>query len=602
MRRAIPLFLLLIVPVLANPDGIPITRLYEGAPPTETHDEYMARRTPYGEPDFITVHQSPNGPGDDLYVLVNEDLYPQITAGLDTWVADLESEGYTVTVAISGVISPEDLRAELQAQWALGMDGTVLIGDFDSAWFEGIFWVDIGYESFPCDLFLMDLDGHWSEKASPDGEFNGIYDIHTDGSGDMEPDIYFGRVPAHNLYLCGDEAELVNAWFERNHDYRTGDWPLERNSLTYVDYDWAAWGDLWGSQVSYVYSDNEIHSWPDVTGQGYMDRLNDVTYEHILLCCHSSASVHAFHDGVYVNNAYVNSTDHQWAVHNLFACSNARYTTDNNMGGIYTLDPDSKGLISIGSAKTGSMLEFQVFYGAVRDGMTWGDAFSYWMSQVAEGKYGGWTQQDARGWFYGMTLIGDPTLKPDIESPVEVVSFRADPIDGGALVSWSVSRPEEAAGYNIHRLSEDGVSRERLNENPLTGNGPWRYLDTEADTGRVAYLLEVVNPDGSSRFYGPAECELYGRDIARTRILGTFPNPAEGPAAVSFELAAVDAGEVSVAVYDTAGRRVMTVHSGVLPAGRHVLGFDASSLAGGVYLLKLETASAVRTTRLVVVR
>jgi hypothetical protein len=272
------------------------------------------------------------------------------------------------------------------------------------------------------------------------------------------------------------------------------------------------------------------------------------------------------------------------------------------MGSVYTLDPDSKGLISIGSSKTGSMLEFQEFYGPVRDGMTWGEALSYWLSQVAEGEYGGWTQQEARGWFYGMTLIGDPTLAPDIESPVEVVSFRADPVDGGALVSWSVSRPEEAAGYNLHRFAEDGVSRERLNENPFTGDGPWRYLDTEADTGRVAYLLEVLDPDGSSRFYGPTECELYGRDIARTRILGTYPNPAGGLAAVSFELSSADAGDVSVVVYDTAGRRVMTVLSGTLPAGRHVLGFDASDLAGGVYLLKLETGSAVRTTRLVVAR
>ncbi|OGD75170.1 MAG: hypothetical protein A2Y64_02505 [Candidatus Coatesbacteria bacterium RBG_13_66_14] len=597
MKRAIPLLFLLIVPVLANPDGIPITRLAEGAPPLETRDEYMAGRAPYGDPVFVTVYQSPAGPGDDLYVLVNDVLLPQITAGLNTWVDDMEEEGYNVTVVASGVISPEDLRTELQAQWALGMDGTVLIGDFDSAWFEGVFWVDIGYENFPCDLFLTDLDGYWE-----DSDVNGSYDVHTDGSGDMEPDIYFGRLPAHNLYVCGDEDELVNAWMERVHDYRTEDWPLDVNSLTYVDHDWAGWGALWGSQVSYVYSDNEIHSWPDVTAQGYMDRLNDVTYEHILMCCHSSPAYHAFHTGGSVSGAYVNYTDHEWAVHNLFACSNARYTTDNNMGGIYALDQGSKGLISIGSTKTGSMLEFQVFYTAVSDGMTWGEALAYWMSVVAEGEYGGWTQQEARGWFYGMTLIGDPTLAPEIESPVEVVSFRADAIDGGALVSWAVSRPEEAAGYNLYRLSGDGESRERLNENLFSGDGPWRYLDTGADTGRVAYLLEVVEPGGDSRFYGPAECELYGRDIARTRLLGTYPNPAGGLATVSFELATGDAGDVGVALYDTAGRRVLTVHSGALPAGRHVLGFDASGLAGGVYLLKLETASAVRTTRLVVAR
>jgi hypothetical protein len=597
MKRVVPLLLLLVLPVLANPDGIPITRLYEGAPPLETYAEYEAQRTPFGEPNFVTTHQSPPGPGDDLYVLVNEDLSPEITAGLNTWVEDLEAEGYNLTVATSGVISPEDLRAELQAQWDLGMDGVILIGEFDSAWFEGIFWTDIGYENFPCDLFLMDLDGYWE-----DSDLNGSYDIHEDGSGDMEPDIYFGRVPAYNLFICGEEAELVNAWLERAHDYRTEDWPLEKNSLTYVDHDWASYGPAWAAYVSYVYSDNEVHIYPDVSAQGYMDRLNDNTYEHILMCCHSSPSAHYFHSGGLVTNAYVNLTDHQWAVHNLFACSNARYTTSNNMGGIYALDGAGQGLISVGSTKTGSMLEFQVFYGAVRDGMTWGEAFSYWMSEVAEGEYPGWDQQTARGWFYGMTLMGDPTLKPEEDVPVEIVNFRADPIDGGALVSWSVERPEEAAGYNLYRLAEDGVSRERLNENPFSGGGPWRYLDTEADTGRVGYLLEVLNPDGTTEVYGPAECELFGDDLVRTRLLGTYPNPTEGLAAVSFELAAADAGDVEVAVYDTAGRRVLTIHSGTLAAGRHVLGLSTAGLAVGVYLVKLETASAVRTTRMVVVR
>ncbi|MCK4593913.1 hypothetical protein KAU45_05380, partial [bacterium] len=502
MKWTISLLLLLILPVLANPDGIPITRLYEGAPPLETYDSYMAGLAPYGEPNFVTIYQSPPAPGDDLYILVNSDLSPQITSGLNTWVDDLEDEGYVVTVATSGVISPEDLRTELRAQWALGMDGVVLVGEFDSAWFEGIFWTGLGYENFPCDLFLTDLDGYWE-----DSDHNGSYDIHDTGVdgvfyGDMEPDIYFGRVPAYNLYLCGDEATLVNAWLERVHDYRTEDWPLEKNSLTYVDHDWAPWGYAWGAYVSYVYSDNEVNVWPNVTAQGYMDRLNDNTYEHILMACHSSPAAHYFHTGGLVTNAYVNMTDHQWAVHNLFACSNARYTTSNNMGSVYALDPGGIGLISIGSTKTGSMLEFQEFYGAVRDGMTWGEAFTHWMSLVAEGEYPGWTQQDARGWFYGMTLIGDPTLIPDEDVPVEIISFRADPLDGGALISWSVERPDEAAGYKRYRLRGNGEGRIRLNENTFTGGGPWRYLDTGTDTGRVAYLLEVINLDGTTDIYG----------------------------------------------------------------------------------------------------
>jgi hypothetical protein len=88
--------------------------------------------------------------------------------------------------------------------------------------------------------------------------------------------------------------------------------------------------------------------------------------------------------------------------------------------------------------------------------------------------------------------------------------------------------------------------------------------------------------------------------IARVR-----PNPITRDATVEFEV--MESGRVTVAVYDTAGRRVRTLIDGVLASGRHAVAWDGraedrSGPANGVYFCRVSTASRVMTTKLVIMR
>ncbi|MCD4733724.1 T9SS type A sorting domain-containing protein [bacterium] len=602
-RTTLLLIALFSIAAAGNPDGIEITRLLDGMPDNQTYAEYLAERTPPGEANFTTVYQSlTTGAGDDIYVLVDSALYSGISANLSIWVSDLEAESYTVTVATSGTITPQTLRANLQTRWAAGMDGVVLIGEFDSAWFQGIFWTDIGYEEFPCDLYLTDLDGDWQDQEDASGAPNpdGIYDYHEDGSGDMEPDIYLGRVTAYNLSLLpSTEVDIVNAWLTRVHNWHNGGSGMPTTSLTYVDHDWRYSG--WGSDVDLLYStENESFYWPNVDRSDYYSRLENEPREHMLLCCHSGPMGHFFHTGGHAAAYLILAKDPQISFYNLFACSNARYT-EQNLGALYSLGTD-QGLLSVGSTKTGAMLEFDDFYSYLAGGMSWGDAFKTWHAYVAEGEAAGWDQQSARGWFYGMTLIGDPTLMPTNNSAVEVVSFTADSVDEGALLSWSVEDDGNLLGFNLYRGDGERLSagRTKLNSSLISGDGVIRYLDSTDATGRISYYLEAVEAGGETTVFGPAVCNLYGEVAVETRLVGVYPNPVSGTAAVELEIA--EAGVAELTLYDLAGRRVDTIHVGELTSGRHSFSVDGSTLTDGVYLLRLTSGSVVSTQRLVVVR
>ena len=78
------------------------------------------------------------------------------------------------------------------------------------------------------------------------------------------------------------------------------------------------------------------------------------------------------------------------------------------------------------------------------------------------------------------------------------------------------------------------------------------------------------------------------------------PTPTAGAARVAFSLPARSA--VRVAVFDVRGRHVALLAGAPFEAGRHEVEFDASGLASGVYVVRLEADGAVLTTRAVVVR
>jgi len=68
-----------------------------------------------------------------------------------------------------------------------------------------------------------------------------------------------------------------------------------------------------------------------------------------------------------------------------------------------------------------------------------------------------------------------------------------------------------------------------------------------------------------------------------------YPNPFNPITSIRFTLP--NASDVSLRVFDLLGREVDTLVDELLPGGQHEVQFDASSLASGIYIYKLESAS-----------
>jgi hypothetical protein len=68
----------------------------------------------------------------------------------------------------------------------------------------------------------------------------------------------------------------------------------------------------------------------------------------------------------------------------------------------------------------------------------------------------------------------------------------------------------------------------------------------------------------------------------------------------SFHFSLPQADHIRLAVYDILGRKITTLHNGLLAAGEHSIAFDKSSLPSGMYLVRLRAEHGSAVVRVVV--
>jgi hypothetical protein len=427
-------------------------------------------------------------------IIVNTDLQVSIQASLDQYITDLALDGFEIELIAASGGTVQEFRSFLYTKYLEGMQGAILIGDLPIAWYEITCWEWVEHEEFPCDLYYMDLDGDWN-----DGDGDGMFDLH---SGEVDPEIWIGRLTASPMHINGvDETTLINNYFRKNHLYRIGQLPLANRALLYVDDDWQYSADYWGEAVSMVYPDTTVVFDPyETTAPDYENHLS-LNYEMIQVCAHSDPLTHYFSkpagDGGATPVQAMVSIDPRAVFYNLFACSNARYIERDYMAGWYIFC-QTFGLASVGSTKTGSMLNFHDFYEPFGSGSSFGEAFAAWFSAVV------WEDLPDGDicWFYGMTLCGDPTLRPGMSACPGLIShYLSDAAgdDDGIL----------EAGETIECLfamSNDGAATASgVSINLSINDASIIIIDGSAEIGDIAPGSVGTNESDSLKFEIPPD-------------------------------------------------------------------------------------------------
>jgi hypothetical protein len=354
-----------------------------------------------------------------VYVLVNSTIYSSIKASLSQYATDATNSGFSVNIIETDELSdktPKGIRSFLKEALPHGLVGCLLVGDISEAWYQtNEAWY------FPVDFYYMDLDGVWTDSNN-----DTIFDGH---SGDVAPEIWIGRLKASNI--AGDEISLLKNYFEKNHHYRTGSLNLPWwRALIYIDdpgttplstrFTIAEHDAL--SSLSQIYSDiTFVRERATTNATDYKNRLNNsLGYQWAYIMCHGTHNSHTFMvppkeagESWYQWDGTVYASDYRSINPRIFfyhfvVCSAARYTEQDYLAGS-AIFGSSYGLLSIGSTEDISTLPISGFYESLSQGNCIGTAFREWLVELSE-KYN-YPQRR----FYGLTIIGDPTLHPHHE-------------------------------------------------------------------------------------------------------------------------------------------------------------------------------------------
>lgn len=193
-------------------------------------------------------------------------------------------------------------------------------------------------------------------------------------------------------------------------------------------------------------------------------------------------------------------------------------------------------------------------------------------------------------------------LAPSVSScvfPVELLYLQATPQATSIMLDWATATEMNNEGFEIER-SIDGIDFKRIGWVEGNGNSQvnvnYAYDDVDVlPNQRYFYRLRQLDLDGGETYSNIVEAILLkGLDYA---LGGFYPNPSNGQTSLWVSLA--NPTKLDIQIYNPLGQLVRNEHHDVAD-GYHILDFNFTDMAAGVYVAKVFLNGESLTKRLVI--
>lgn len=174
--------------------------------------------------------------------------------------------------------------------------------------------------------------------------------------------------------------------------------------------------------------------------------------------------------------------------------------------------------------------------------------------------------------------------------PVDLIAFDAVAQDKRIELNWKTVLEENLAFFELERKAEYESDFTLLHRRPGRGSGRYAYSDAEVRPGVLySYRLRMFDTDGSFAYSEVKNARLRGEKFTFT----LQPNPTAGD--LNIYLNGEENAAATGEIYDTGGRLLL---KNVLQSGDNPV--DISTLAAGIYFVKVRRAGFAQVQKLVV--
>ena len=594
---------------------------------TNTQEPIMRRYWAFGY--MLSGIKAPPAPRGRVLILVDSTVAEPLTDHLATYRDDLESEGWTVDqrlVARTEAFDPEAvaaIRALIDGvvdEFRRDLTTIVLVGrvavpysgdvapdghvpDHRGAWpADGIYGDDNGFYT---DQYINLNNTQRPKNANlPD---DGKYDQSRFAS-NVESAV--GRIDFFDMpQFEQSEIELLQAYFEKNHAFRSGEVSVLKGGIiddhfgTYAEYfASAAWRSfsVFGTDTAVKAADwfeslagPQTYLWAYGCGGGSFTRANGVgTTEDM-----ATKPVEAIHTQLF--GSYFGD----WNVRNNFlraaiASSPRALTCGWSARPSWYMHHMALGE-SIGYSLLISQNNRSIRNGALG---------TYTPNVIYNGSSPSLASIGDGG--IHIALMGDPTLRA-VMAPIPAmgtVTARDIGVTGNEdLVELSWDAPAgDHDGYMIYRWRSALRGWERITDQAVSST---MYRDTVRSLGEVQYRVHAVGlrSTASGTYYDigkGAEVSLNTTSVEEDHSPSTLMVIAPNPAAtsVTLQIATRRGGTVTIRIVDLTGTVMLDRQFQALASGEHQVQLNVSPLPVGTYRIQLRSADGIASRPLRVVR
>jgi len=185
--------------------------------------------------------------------------------------------------------------------------------------------------------------------------------------------------------------------------------------------------------------------------------------------------------------------------------------------------------------------------------------------------------------------------------PVELTSFTATSMQNEVTLKWSTATETNNQGFQVERMDAGG-SFEQVGYvagfGTTTEPKAYSFIDSKLETGSYTYRLKQIDFNGSYEYSNEVNVEV---EIPLVYALEqNYPNPFNPSTTIKYSIA--EDGFVKLAVYNMLGEEVALLVNAQQKAGRYEYNFNASGLASGVYVYRVEASNFTSVKKLMLLK
>ena len=187
---------------------------------------------------------------------------------------------------------------------------------------------------------------------------------------------------------------------------------------------------------------------------------------------------------------------------------------------------------------------------------------------------------------------------PELLSPLE-----NDAVNDPVVFGWN--KADYADSYQLQISETQSFESTVIDTSGISGTTA--EIEDLAENTEYFWRVRSENSAGNSEWSEAAGfmTQIFtsleeGSVPSEFKLHQNYPNPFNPGTTIRYDLKT--AGQVSIRVYDITGKEVMTLLNGKRSAGSHIVNFNASGLASGVYILRMTAPGFVQIRKMTLIK